>query len=414
MFKKNKFVRSFVFLVNSFWAIPCTFLILILKPYRIISFQKIYVGAFGHFLLEGAEAYEKFLRKSKKEIKLFYYSNINEVTNIHWAKMLKRNLPIYQFFGYNVGKILSIFAPKSLNYLESPSIIHQSASTHFFRRKENQDIATMNFLESENSLGYEWLHSQGWKKGEAFICLISRDESYDSLHRINNVTRTRHRNIPINAFKPAAEWLISQGVWIIRMGSVVKTNLEITEPKFVDYALCKDRSALLDIWLFANCDGIISTGTGPDVLGIFYKKPILHIGLSPLIGLWDFAQTLTIPKNLFFSSDNRLLNLNQTLDFSWDPAYLPRFYKNAVDKNYQDWGIQVVDPTTLEITFGVKEFWQRINGTWVDLPADSKLQAAFWKLYTSHPYYPINHQWKHPKALMGSDWLRSAGIDYLR
>jgi putative glycosyltransferase (TIGR04372 family) len=411
--KKNKFVKLIIFLLNSFWAVPCAFLVLILKPYLVISFQKIYVGAFGHFLLEGAEAYEKFQRKSKKEKRLFFYSNTNEITNIQWAKMLERNLPIYPFFGYYVGKVLSVFFPKSINYIESTSIIHQSASTHFFSKKENTDNTPINFSASENSLGYEWLNSQGWKKGEPFICLISRDQAYDNLYRDNNVTRTSHRNVPINEFKPAVEWLISQGVWVFRMGLVAKEKLEITSPKFVDYAFCRSKSALLDIWLFANCDGIISTATGPDVLGILYKKPILHIGLSPLIGLWDFAQTLTIPKNLLYSSDKRLLNLNQTLDFSWDPAYLPRFYKNAVDKNYQDWGIQVVDPTALEILSGVKEFWQRMNGTWVDLPGDSELQTAFWNTYKSHPYYQINHNWKHPQALMGRDWLHSVGIDYL-
>ena len=45
----------------------------------------------------------------------------------------------------------------------------------------------------------------------------------------------------------------------------MKSPLNSNNQKVIDFPFEKTKFNLLDIWLFANCNGCISTGTGPDL-----------------------------------------------------------------------------------------------------------------------------------------------------
>jgi putative glycosyltransferase (TIGR04372 family) len=323
-------------------------------------------------------------------------------------------LPIKNFIGWQLGKIFYLFFPQSVHYQESPSIIHQTASTHYFRREQKKNFEPFQFLQSEDNIGYSWLKSYGWNINQPFLCVIARDDAYDITRlKSNKISEVKYRNLAISNFGLAVDWLASQGIWIIRMGSIVNSKFDFYNQKLIDYPFDKNKSDFLDIWLLSKCNGIISTGTGPDVLGILNNIPILHVGLSPLISMCSFAQTITLPKKLFDSSNQKYLNLTKTLDLSWDSRNLPRYHKFASDFNYINWGVKVIDPEPLEILSAVKEFWQRLNNVWVESEEDIELQTKFWSIFSSHPFYKINHGWKHPHAYLGASWLKSMGYEFL-
>ena len=57
------------------------------------------------------------------------------------------------------------------------------------------------------------------------------------------------------------------------MGKIAENPIEIDNKRVVDFPFDKDKSDLIDTWLFTNSNGCISTGTGPDLLtGIYGKK----------------------------------------------------------------------------------------------------------------------------------------------
>ena len=60
-------------------------------------------------------------------------------------------------------------------------------------------------------------------------------------------------------------WLTEQGLWVARMGKVMKSPLIIKNNKVIDFPFEKNTSDLRDLWLFASCNGCIRTGAGLDL-----------------------------------------------------------------------------------------------------------------------------------------------------
>ena len=79
--------------------------------------------------------------------------------------------------------------------------------------------------------------------------------------------------------------------------------------------LNKWTSDLLDVWLFANCNGCISTGTGPDLLTGIYGNSILFLNYLPLFLIRSDLSSITYPKKLIwkkydkpFTTDEYIFN----------------------------------------------------------------------------------------------------------
>ena len=80
---------------------------------------------------------------------------------------------------------------------------------------------------------------------------------------------------------------------------------------------------------------------------------------------------------------------------------------------YIEAGIRIVDLTPEEILAAVKEFWQRITGSWVETERDKGVQDSFWNHFSNWPLYSSYHGWKHPSSLIGSAWLANKGSEFM-
>ena len=63
------------------------------------------------------------------------------------------------------------------------------------------------------------------------------------------------------------------------MGSEAEKKMSISSNQFIDYPFCDQKSDFLDIWLMANCDFCITSGTGLDMASICFGKPIVYTNL---------------------------------------------------------------------------------------------------------------------------------------
>ncbi len=95
-------------------------------------------------------------------------------------------------------------------------------------------------------------------------------------------------------------WLTEQGLWVARMGKVMKSPLIIKNNKVIDFPFEKNTSDLLDLWLFANCNGCIRTGTGLDLLTGIYGNSLLFLNYLPLFALRSDLSSITYPKKLIW------------------------------------------------------------------------------------------------------------------
>ena len=98
------------------------------------------------------------------------------------------------------------------------------------------------------------------------------------------------------------------------MGRNQKKQFNTNNEKIIDYSFDSSQSDFLDIWLSANCDFCISTGTGLDCIPHVYGKKTLFLNYLPLSEMTTYMKSLTVPKNLFWKNTGIKLSLDEYLN----------------------------------------------------------------------------------------------------
>ena len=203
-----------------------------------------------------------------------------------------------------------------------------------------------------------------------------------------------YRDSDIQTYIEAVDYLISEDVFVFRMGKQMASPMNFNNPKFIDYAFRKDKSDFLDVWLFANCDLCITTGCGPDMFSDVFRRPILALNFLPLQNLWSWSNALHYPKTLRWQKSQRLLSSTEYLTHAY---YASEECCRA--------GIDIQDLTEAQIFEAVREAWERVKGSWVPNCHDLELQQEFKNVFISHPDFDRYHGFIHSEARPASAFL---------
>jgi len=387
--------------INGLWAIPAVFVLRILRPWILIRLGPIRADRIGHFTIDSCEQLAR--RKENKGAEINWFWLPRETSNSQWSIMVRREMPIYDWtcsVDFWNRKIIG----GGLNTRPSSHTSSRDVEGLFARYD-----ARLAFTETETQSGKEWLGSIGVGEKDKFVCVLVRDSKF--LSRSANPSKESelkqkwayhdYRNSDITTYVPALEWLADQGVTILRMGSLVEKPMLTNHPRLVDYAFRSDRSAFLDIWLFANCSFCISTSTGLDQLTNVYRRPILYLNASPLGHFTSYNDCVWTPKNLTWRRSGKCLNLTEYLEHT--------FFSS---KKFADSGIELTDLTSVEIFEGVEEFWNRKHGIWEKSEDDKARHDAFWKILENWEDYEQFHGWRHPHADVSTTWLRRQSSEF--
>ncbi len=391
----KKASRRRVELLNGIWALPLVLVIRLIRPLVLISFCGIFSERIGQFSIEAAELINDYSNRKRNEFR-FYFFTSNPTCNAQWALMLKRTLPMYLPFLQIVDRWNKIIPGGNAHHIKN------TYKNRYLKHYPNQKDVSIKFLQGEDDTAKTWLRGQGWRDGEPFVCLHVRDSAFMTTNP-DNVLNEAYRDTDITTYLPAVKWLLDQNIWVLRMGSFMKTPMPLKEEHFIDYAFLPTRSDFLDVWLFANSSGVISTGSGPDQFCVIYQIQILYVNAMPLGHLHSFMEMIWVPKHLRHIEKREPLTLEETLH----NTYLS-------SKEYLSVGLEIIDLNEKEILLAVQEFWKRIIGTWIDSEKELMLQDRFWQEFQACPDYSKNHDWKHPKARVGQAWLASMGDNFLK
>jgi putative glycosyltransferase (TIGR04372 family) len=375
---------------HSIWAIPLVALIRAIRPIMIIRICLIVSHRIGHFIPDVAEHLARANNKPKS-LDFFYFG---EVSNRQWEIMTKRSkLKVLGRWVKYVDQWNHILPGGNIHSLRSSSTDTRDIDNLFGRF----DVR-IPFLAGENDEGNSWLRSKGWTEGEPYICLLVRDSAYlRNVFPDGDFRYHDYRDSDINTYVPAMEWLASQGVWVLRMGKLMEKPIQTNSSRIIDYAFAPDKSDLLDIWLFANCAGVISTGTGLDQIAMVYQIPQLYLNALPLECIHSWSDMIWVPKNLKFKKTGSPLTLKEYVESN--------FYTSL---EYTVAEIEIVDLSSSEITAAVMEFWSKIVGTWAYTENDLSLQKTFWDILARSSKFESMHGSRHRNAAIGKDWLTSA------
>jgi putative glycosyltransferase (TIGR04372 family) len=379
-------------------AITVGMILRLLQPWVHFRFGYFTQERIGHFAIDVGLALAESELQSKNSYSDWYVLS-KESSNLQWLKMVERNfrVPFCEVFFQQLIK-LNLLEEK---YVKHPARIIQGSRD--IRGLLSKTSKRMPFLQEEENEAKTWLRKHGWKDGLPFVCLLVRDSAYlirDPMHKWTKERCYYHnyRDSDIVTYVQAAEYLAEQDIWVLRMGKIAEKPIPSQHPKIIDYAFHSDKSDLLDIWLFANCNFCISTGSGPDAISNAYQRPMLMVNLNPISNINSWSHCITIPKHLVWKKSGKFLTLREHLQHNYHEL-----------QKYEQAGISFKDLSSQEITEAVKERLERLNGTWIEHKEDIDLQNRFWDQFKAWPDFSKYHDWIHPQARVGSHFLRKMG-----
>jgi len=355
-----------------------------------IRFGKLRADRIGHYVYEYALMIAESELNNNSTIDIFctHYPICNE----QFDKMIRRRSFVRDWVRYLF--LWNKAIPFGEKHNAQNNIDLDSRDLDGWLEKAN---VYFNFCANEELIVKEWLEKHHIQK-ENFVCMLIRDNAY-----LPDLKHHDYRNTNIDTYVNSCKMLADDGLKVIRMGKKMEHRIPVENTNIIDYAFLDDKSDLLDIWLFANCKFCISTGTGIDSISDVYRKPMLLVNHNPIGHHVTWSDCILVPKTLIWHHSNKPLTLKENLDF------------NSLEANeYYNEGISFIDLDDKDIMEAFKERYQRIIGTWVDTQDDINRQKEFWKIFKSWDEFPKYHGFIHPKAKVGSYWLRKMGRSFLQ
>jgi len=270
----------------------------------------------------------------------------------------------------------------------------------------------LTFNSKEIVRGTSFLKSLGIEDGQKFVCLHVRDSSYLAkswnyfgYSKGRDWSHHDYRNSEISTYVAAAEALADMGYTVFRMGAIVEKPLNSKHPRVIDYATNGMRTEFLDIFLGAQCTFCVSTGSGWDSVPYIFLRPLLFVNFLPVFAQDCVTMDILIyPKILQDEETKNALRLVEIIDRGIQTRHETHHYLSA--------GAEFRDLNSEELVEAVTEMAARVDGTFVETPAQKQMQAKLKHIFSTHPklqptpdYYPIRSEFascflsNHPKFL---------------
>ena len=390
--KVLRITKCFTDVVGALAVVPVVIICRLLKPWCLIRFGFFTVDRIGHFSfdVEYHLSERAISEKNIKSIDLLFFKGVP--ANSQMARMCRRLIvvsPVVQKL-YLANKYL----PGGSAH-ENPPARHRLASrdkTGIFYKTPVQ----LAFTSDENRTGTEYLRKVGCEDDTKYICLIVRDSAYlESTQPERDWSYHDYRDTSIEDYEDAALALVGKGYWVFRMGKAVNKAFLPNQSRVIDYATLGDRCDFLDIWLMANCHFAISTGLGLDSIADIFRRPLVFVNYLPLMDMEAWGPFITVPKVLSWSANGQPLTLLEQVQHT---SVNTQYYENN--------GIDIEDLSPIDIKNAVMEMEARLNGNWIGTQEDEVLNRRFWDTLRLCQEFSQYHGWVHPKARVGTHYLR--------
>ncbi|MBU0459918.1 MAG: TIGR04372 family glycosyltransferase [Nanoarchaeota archaeon] len=366
-------IKFLIVLFFNLFTVPIIFFYFILDIFIKIRFVCIMDDRIGHL----AGSTELFLRRinldiiSRKKTRFIGVAS-NNPPNKQLMKMFKRKLNIvhlprklWYFF-----RIICCDRKSFMRKLGFFQFVHIENNNYF---EFDNGEASLNFTLAEEEKGEDSLRNMGLKGKDWFICFHARDPSY--LKKTSQLDHgyNCHRDCKISNYIPAANYIIKEGGFSIRMGAVVDNALNGSlSERIIDYAT-KFRSDFGDIFLCSHCKFYLGNSAGLFLVAGIFNIPIAYANLIPMDCIPVRKTDLFIPKKIWSKKEKRYLKFNEIVC-----SDVCSFVK---DEQYNEAGLIPIENTSKEILDLAIEMNERLDGTWKTTKEDEELQQKFKSLF---------------------------------
>lgn len=237
------------------------------------------------------------------------------------------------------------------------------------------DEPPLTFDAEENLLAAEELKKMGVPRDAKIATLVCRDSRYmDNAHPGTDWSYHNYRDVDVNTYRLACEYLADKGYYILRLGADQKEPLIWENERIIDYAF-RNRTEFMDVWLSANCDLCISSSTGPDGITYIQNRPILYTNFLPhhFVLSW-LPNAIFLFKDLARIDDGAIVPIDEALN----PENPLGGYFKAQD--YLNAGYRWIDNSPEEILAATKDMLAFMDGSLKLTPDEKNRQEYLWTL----------------------------------
>ena len=302
-----------------------------LQPF--VRFELCVIGfhRYGHLALE-PEIYlaEREIIKatnasSKRVISVWSLGPVAKQSNKYLASKWKQELLVFP--SWLVSSLHSVGSVFPIIKLNEPKLSITGSMNGL-----DKTASHVSFTASEIEEGKKGLVKIGINPDKPYVCLIVRDGGhYKSKGEIESAGY-EVLNFDINSFSGVAEALVESGFQVIRMGSGSERPFTSKPDGVIDYALSKNRSEFLDVFIAATCEFAVSTQTGPDAVCMLFRRPVLYVDVTSYSQFFFGSKLATWSPSRLHKNGN-LLNLSEIVnsEIAWfkDPNL---FSKNGISQ----------------------------------------------------------------------------------
>lgn len=370
-------------IVSLIWVLPTILVWLLLYPICKFKIAYIEVSRIGNSILEFFSALE-YKKSRVRRTKFYILIEKSNPANFYWESLIHKHLVVAPYFLNDIHFWIKKFKITDLFLADMFSPIKNE------KRSSNTNLMS----EQDNSYCVSILEKNNILIKEPFIVLHIRDSKYLE-YRNKNKDWSYHsyRDSNIETYRDTVNYLISLGYYVVRTGRNMEKELKIDSDNFLDYSFSNTQDDKLDIWLFLNSSAIISTGSGPDMLGIVNEKPILFLNILPLSNFHYYLNCMWGPKILTDLKTGKFLTLEN---------YLKSNFTRTED--YKLSGIEFSDLTSTDIMEITREFIEHKLSNQTSM-SNSVIQEIFWQqLYLNNGNIYKNN--KSKKARLSEYWFK--------
>lgn len=250
-----------------------------------LLFVPIPVGPFGHQLTDSEQLLSN-IRQNMTSCKLRAYGIfLSNPSNDFHANLVKREMKILPKFPFlYLHRLLLRLSPA---YWELDNLIQNRGIELYSKLMSGPPSAiaqSITFDEEIEEL-QEWFGLI-----PKLVLLVCRDSGYDQMFGEHFSTERSYRNSELKVFRKSIELLIQEGYSVVRLGRHNTKTSESISGLIELKDIVSSNPDKMEFCVAKLCDFIISTGSGPDTLGMFFRKPIYFIN-APTVG---FRQSGTI------------------------------------------------------------------------------------------------------------------------
>ena len=262
----------------------------------------LYTPRIGHLAINT----EIFLRRlnaglmSGALVRLTDHDSGHFVANYQLYEMIKRKHPVFEM--------------TQDTYLKLLNEGHEDAGVLYCGSNEFLEMNTMppqlEFLPEEHVDGKKLLKELGIYDNP-YVCMHNRTSDYLSeKFSTSNFRYHDYRDCSIESYMMAAEWLTTQGIFVVRMGQVAPDPMITDNPMIIDYTNNR-RSDFGDIYLPAHCKFFLGNTAGIFLISTIFGVNAACANFVPFDMTNLLAGDLFIYKNSGISFERQLeLDIN--------------------------------------------------------------------------------------------------------